>query len=108
MNVHLDSIVSSSSMLSAGSMLNSVRNTAKAEAVSIAEDIMKTKTALDAYDEPLMRETLDLLGEAVENGQISVIDYFVEAASIYGNLETCITLRNRYHKLLAQLYMNRL
>ena len=100
--------VAKANAVSAGSMLNSVRNTAKAEAVSIAEDIMKTKTELDAYDEPLMRETLDLLGEAVENGQISVIDYFVEAAAIYGNLETCITLRNRYHKLLAQLYMNRL
>ena len=68
----------------------------------------ETKAALDAYDEPLMRETLSLLKQAVEGGQISVIEYFVEAANIYTNLSNCITLQNRYQKLLAQLYINRL
>lgn len=81
---------------------------AQAEAKSFISDIRETKAALDAYDEPLMRETLSLLKQAVEGGQISVIEYFVEAANIYTNLSNCITLQNRYQKLLAQLYINRL
>ena len=81
---------------------------AQAQAKSFISDIRETKAALDAYDEPLMRETLSLLKQAVEGGQISVIEYFVEAANIYTNLSNCITLQNRYQKLLAQLYINRL
>lgn len=80
----------------------------RAQAKSFIDDIQQTRSALDAYDEPLMRETLSLLKEAVEGGQISVIDYFVEASNIYANLSNCITLQNRYQKLLAQLYVNRL
>ena len=55
-----------------------------------------------------MRETLSLLQKAVESGEISLIDYFVETSSIYSNLTSCITLRNNYHKLMARLYKNRL
>lgn len=93
---------------SAHSQLSMVKSQAEAQAKSFLADIRETKSALDAYDEPLMRETLSLLKEAVEGGQISVIDYFVEASNIYTNLSNCITLQNRYQKLMAQLYVNRL
>lgn len=94
--------------VSAHNRLAMAKARAQAEASSFIADIRETKAALDAYDEPLMRETLSLLKEAVEGGQISVIDYFVEASNIYTNLSNCITLQNRYQKLLAQLYINRL
>ena len=93
---------------SAVSQLTLAKAQAQAEAKSFISDIQETKAALDAYDEPLMRETLDLLKQAVEGGQISVIEYFVEASNIYTSLSNCITLQNRYQKLLAQLYINRL
>ena len=93
---------------SAHSQLALAKAQAEAQARSFIADIQETRAALGAYDQPLMRETLSLLKEAVEGGQISVIDYFVEASNIYTNLSNCITLQNRYQKLLAQLHVNRL
>ena len=61
------------------SSLNAARLQSESEVRSLLNDIDQTRNALDAYDEPLMRETLDLLGQAVEGGEISLIDYFVEA-----------------------------
>ena len=68
------------------SSLNAARLQSESEVRSLLNEIDQTRNALDAYDEPLMRETLDLLGQAVEGGEISLIDYFVEASSIYTNL----------------------
>ena len=90
------------------SSLNAARLQSESEVRSLLNEIDQTRNALDAYDEPLMRETLDLLGQAVEGGEISLIDYFVEASSIYTNLTACITLKNGWYKLMARLYKNRL
>ena len=94
--------------VAASSALSSVRLQSEAEVRSILTEISQTKSALSAYDEPLMRETLALLKKAVEAGEISLIDYFVETSSIYSSLSSCIVLRNSYHKLMARLYKNRL
>ena len=80
---------------SAHSQLALAKAQAEAQARSFIADIQETRAALGAYDQPLI-------------GQISVIDYFVEASNIYTNLSNCITLQNRYQKLLAQLHVNRL
>lgn len=93
---------------SAVNQLAMIKSQSLAQARSFISDIRETKAALEAYDEPLMRETLDLLRQAVEGGQISVIEYFVEATNIYTSLSDCITLQNRWQKLMAQLYINRL
>lgn len=88
--------------------LNVAKTQAEAAVKSVLAEIQETQTALKAYDQPLMQETLGLLNKAVEGGEISIIDYFVEASGIYDNLGNCIALQNRYHKLMAQLYINRL
>lgn len=93
---------------SAQSNLNYKRVTAETEVRSILVEMDQTKAALDAYDETLMRETLVLLRQAVEGGEISLIEYFTEASAIYGNLTACITLQNSWQKLAARLYRNRL
>ena len=93
---------------SAQSNLNYKRMTAETEVRSILVEMNQTKAALDAYDETLMRETLVLLRQAVEGGEISLIEYFTEASAIYGNLTACITLQNSWQKLAARLYRNRL
>ena len=92
---------------SAHSTLNSVRLQAESEVRSLLNEMVQTENAIRAYDEPLMRETLELLGKAVEGGEISLIDYFVEASTIYDNLSACISLKNSYYKLLARLCKNR-
>ena len=93
---------------SAQSTLNYTRLNAEAQVRAILNEMEQTKAAIDAYNEPLMRETLDLLRQAVEGGEISLIDYFVEASGIYSSLTACITLQNSWHKLAASLYRNRL
>ena len=93
---------------SAQSSLNYARLNAEAEVRSVINEMEQTKAAIDAYNEPLMRETLALLRQAVEGGEISLIDYFVEASGIYSNLTACITLQNSWQKLLARLHRNRL
>lgn len=92
----------------AQSTLNYARLNAEAEVRAILNEMAQTRAAIDAYNEPLMRETLDLLRQAVEGGEISLIDYFVEASGIYGSLTSCITLQNSWQKLAARLYRNRL
>lgn len=92
---------------SAHSTLNSVRLQAESEVRALLNEMEQTENAIRAYDEPLMRETLELLGKAVEGGEISLIDYFVEASTIYDNLSACISLKNNYYKLLARLCKNR-
>ena len=94
--------------VSAQSDLNYARLRAEADVRAILNEMEQTRSAIEAYDEPLMRETLTLLKQAVEGGEISLIDYFVEASAIYENLTACITLQNSWQKLAARLYRNRL
>ena len=93
---------------SARNNLNYARLAAETEVKSLLNEMEQTRKAIEAYNEPLMRETLELLKKAVEGGEISLIDYFVEASGIYGNLRDCISLQNSWQKLAARLYKNRL
>ena len=93
---------------SAQSNLNYARLRSEAEVRALLNEMDQTAAAIAAYNEPLMRETLELLRQAVEGGEISLIDYFVEASGIYGSLTDCITLQNSWQKLAARLFKNRL
>ena len=93
---------------SALSSLNYTKLQTEAEVRAILNEMQQTEAAIAAYNEPLMRETLELLRQAVEGGEISLIDYFVEASGIYGNLSSCITLQASYCKLAVRLFKNRL
>ena len=50
------------------------------------------------------QNTLGLLKKALESGQISLSEYFVEAVQVYQTIENYIQLENEYQKLVAQLY----
>lgn len=63
---------------------------------------------VEAYDVELMYHTLDLLRKAVESGEISVIDYYVEADGIYRNLQTRMELERQYQGVVAELLKNEL
>ena len=66
------------------------------------------KQALDTYDVPLMHRSLALLKQALEEGQLSLIEYFVEAEGIYKNLQARMQLENQYQKVMANIYKNEL
>lgn len=59
------------------------RINAENSARTMINQMKQLKASADAYDVPLMRQTLKLLRTAVENGEISVTEYYVEADNIY-------------------------
>ena len=76
--------------------------------MALYNEVQQLKEAMDAYDAPLMVRSLDLLKEALKEGQISLIEYFVEAESVYKNLQARMQLENQYQKVMAAIYKNEL
>ena len=72
------------------------------------DEMMRLQDALGIYDVALMEETLEMLGKAVEAGQLSVIEYYTEADSIYSKLLSLSEMENTYQKLIADIYRNSL
>lgn len=92
----------------AQSELENARLTAETGLVSKYNEIEQIYSAVRTYDLDLMQSTLDALKAAVMAGQMSVIDYYVEADNVYSSLATYLNLENQYRKLLAEAYKNRL
>jgi outer membrane protein TolC len=78
------------------------------ELMALFNEIQQLKEAMDPYDVPLMHHSLGLLKQALEEGQISLIEYFVEAEMIYKNLQAYMQLENQYQKVMANIYKNEL
>lgn len=70
--------------------------------------MQQLREAMKAYDVVLMHKTLRLLQDAVRAGQLSIIDFYVEADNVYKNLQAYMEVENRYQKLMAEIYKNRL
>ena len=92
----------------AQSELENARMQAETQLMSKYNEIQQIRSAVEAYDVPLMHSTLDALKTAVLEGQLSIIDYYVEADNVYNNLSAYLTLENQYRRLLSELYQNRL
>ncbi|MCC8186369.1 MAG: TolC family protein [Bacteroides sp.] len=61
------------------------------------------------YEETLEAQSdLTLLRKALDGGQISMIEYFIEAAGVYQSRETYLQLENQYQKTLAKIFSNEL
>lgn len=76
--------------------------------MSLFNEMQQLKEAMNTYDVPLMYQTLDLLKEALKEGEISLVEYFVEAESVYKNLQAYMQLENQYQKVMADIYKNEL
>ena len=76
--------------------------------MSLYNEVRRLKETLSAYDVPLMRRSLDLLRQALDEGQISLTEYYVEAESVYRNLQARMQVENRYQKVMAEIYKNEL
>lgn len=84
------------------------RINAENSARTMINQMKQLKTSADAYDVPLMRQTLNLLRTAVENGEISVTEYYVEADNIYKNMITYMDIERQYQDALTEIYKNEL
>lgn len=76
--------------------------------MALYNEMIQLKEAMHAYDVPLMYSSLDLLKQALTEGQISLIEYFVEAETVYKNLQAYMKLENQYQKIMADIYKNEL
>ena len=55
-----------------------------------------------------MRETLRLLRTAVDNGELSVTDYYTEADGVYLNMQSFLDLERQYQGVVADVMKNEL
>lgn len=94
--------------ISAQLQRDDVRLKTEANIQSLFNEIQQLNEAMQAYDIPLMHQTLDLLKQAVTAGQLSIIDYYVEAEGVYRNLQAYMEIENQYQKMVATVYKNRL
>ena len=76
--------------------------------MALYNEMQQLKEAMDTYDMPLLYKSLDLLKQALQEGQISLIEYFVEAETVYKNLQARMQLENQYQKVMATIYKNEL
>lgn len=58
---------------------------------------------LEAYDETLLNQTLNLLKRAVLAGELSIIDYYNEVDRIYSILQDRLTSETEYYKTLIEI-----
>lgn len=84
------------------------RINAENSARTMINQMKQLKASADAYDVPLMRQTQKLLRTAVENGEISVTEYYVEADNIYKNMITYMDIERQYQDALTEIYKNEL
>lgn len=80
----------------------------EADIQSLFNEATRLRASMQAYDTGLMDKTLSTLKQAVEAGQLSVLDYYSEAETVYVSQEKLVDLENRYQKVVAQLYKNSL
>jgi len=76
--------------------------------MGLFNEMQQLKEAMNAYDVPLLYKSLDLLKQALKEGQISLIEYFIEAETVYKNLQARMQLENQYQKVMANIYKNEL
>ncbi len=67
------------------------------------------RTSLDEYQRLLRdKQALSLLNKALDAGQLSMIEYFVEVATLYDSMENRMRVENEYRKAVAGLLKHRL
>lgn len=67
------------------------------------------KRSMDEYAQVLKsQQNLALLNKAIQAGQISMIEYFVDVSTLYESMQNYMQLQNEYQKLVAQLYQYQL
>ena len=67
------------------------------------------KIAMQEYNKLLQsQKTLSLLNKALENGQLSMIEYFIEANQVYESMQNYLQLENQYQQIIAQMFRYKL
>lgn len=79
------------------------------ELQTLYDQSLVLRTSMDEYSRVLQSQNnLALLNKAIQAGQISMIEYFVDVTTYYQSLQNYMQLQNQYQKVMAQLYKFRL
>lgn len=85
--------------------LESATATIESDLLRLYNQSVALKTSLDEYSEVLKSQNnLALLNKAIQAGQISMIEYFVDVTTLYQSMQNHMQLQNEYQKVMAQLY----
>lgn len=94
--------------LSAELSKEDVALTAEATLQALYNEAHSLHEAMGAYDLPLMQQSFILLGKALAGGQLTWHEYFVEMEALVRRGQSYIQLENRYQKVIAALYADKL
>lgn len=73
------------------------------------EEARTLQASIREYEDTFSRQKdLSLLRQALDGGQISMIEYFVEVSTLYQSRTNLLQLQNQYQKVMARLYKCRL
>ena len=85
--------------------LESATATIESDLLRLYNQSVALKTSIDEYSEVLKNQNnLALLNKAIQAGQISMIEYFVDVTTLYQSMQNHMQLQNEYQKVMAQLY----
>ena len=89
--------------------LESTTTTVESELHQLYNQSVALKTSMDEYNTVLKSQnSLALLNKAIQTGQISMIEYFVDVTTFYQIMQNYMQLQNEYQKVMAQLYKYKL
>ena len=82
--------------------------TVEATLQALYNEAHSLREAMTAYDLPLMQQSFTLMGKALAGGQLTWHEYFVEMEALVRRGQSYIQLENRYQKVIAALYADKL
>ena len=63
------------------------------------------KKSVDEYSVVLKQQnSIALLNKAIQAGQLSMVEYFVNVTTFYQSMQNYLQLQNDYQKTLAEMY----
>lgn len=85
--------------------LESTTSVVENELQSLYDQSVALKTSMNEYSQVLKSQNgLELLNKAIQSGQISMMEYFVDVTTLYQSMQNYMQLQNEYQKVMAQLY----
>lgn len=89
--------------------LESVTTTAESELQRLFDQSVSLRASMDEYEKVLKNQNgQELLNKAIQAGQISMLEYFVDVTTLYQSMQNYLQLQNEYQKVMAQLYKYKL
>lgn len=89
--------------------LESTTAAVESELQQLYNQSLALRTSMDEYAAVLQSQnSLSLLNKAIQTGQISMIEYFVDVTTLYQSMQNYMQLQNEYQKVMAQMYKYKL